>query len=220
MRVTTSETRYELRRLSGTFCFLLLTFVATGVASGQPAGSDETGAHGFFRALSEATSDARTSADEFLENALAADIKQEDTGSQLAAWMAAVKPTTRKSIAIGVLAGSLSLLALFLLRQSPARRRGVLPDDVVSLLGQVPFGPNQKLQLVRLGSKLLLVTTTPAGSHTLGEISDPEEVLQIETLCRSGRYDAIGATLRSRIRSDSREPGQRESSRNRAVFEA
>lgn len=104
-----------------------------------------------------------------------------------------------KKAAPAVLAISLSLLALFLLKKSPAGRRGGLPEDVVSVIGQSPFGANQKLQLIRLGSKLLLVTTTPSGTHTLGEITDPEEVLQIESVCRHGKFDTIGQTLRNRI---------------------
>lgn len=104
-----------------------------------------------------------------------------------------------KKAAPAVLAISLSLLALFLLKKSPSGRRGGLPEDVVSVIGQSPFGANQKLQLIRLGSKLLLVTTTPSGTHTLGEITDPEEVLQIESVCRHGKFDTIGQTLRNRI---------------------
>ncbi len=111
------------------------------------------------------------------------------------------KRSTVKTAATAALVLSLSLLALFLLRMKHGgRRRGGLPDDVVAVLGQTAFGPNQKLQLVRLGSKLLLVTTTPAGSHTLGEITDAEEVLQIESICLEGRFDAIGQGLRNRAR--------------------
>lgn len=110
---------------------------------------------------------------------------------------------SRKTIATVVLAASISLLALFLLRMKPGQRRGGLPDDVVSMLGQIPFGPNQRLQLVRLGSKLLLITTSQNGSHTLGEITDPEEVLQIESICRNGKFDTIGQTLRNRVQAAS-----------------
>lgn len=109
----------------------------------------------------------------------------------------------KKTAASIVLAISISLLALYVLRMKPGQRRGGLPDDVVSMLGQVPFGPNQRLQLVRLGSKLLLITTSQNGSHTLGEITDPEEVLQIEAICRNGKFDTIGQTLRNRAQAAS-----------------
>lgn len=223
MRVHSLDFNRQIKGMYWPACMVLLTMLVVGVAEARQThqtDSQESEALRFIKDVQTATNDARTSADQFLENALSAEAPQQTTGNRFSAWMASVNPSTRRSIAVGVLAGSLSLLALFLLRQSPSRRRGVLPEDVVSLLGQIPFGPGQKLQLVRLGSKLLLVTTTPAGSHTLGEISDPEEVMQIETLCRSGRYDAIGATLRNRIRNDSRDSLHREPARNRAVFEA
>ena len=107
----------------------------------------------------------------------------------------------KKMAATIVLAISISLLAICLLRMKPGQRRGGLPDDVVSMLGQIPFGPNQRLQLVRLGSKLLLITSSQNGSHTLGEITDPEEVLQIESICRNGKFDTIGQTLRNRAQA-------------------
>ncbi len=113
----------------------------------------------------------------------------------------AKKRLTIKTAATATLVLSVSLLALFLLRMKPRRRRGGLPEDVVVVLGQIPFGPNQSLRLVRLASKLLLITSSPAGSHTLGEITDPEEVLQIESLCRDGKFDTIGHTLRQRARA-------------------
>ena len=73
-----------------------------------------------------------------------------------------------------------------------------MPNEVVAVLGQTKFGQSQQLQLIRLGSKLLLVTTSQAGSHTLGEITDPEEVFQIETLCREGKFNSLSETLRQR----------------------
>jgi flagellar biogenesis protein FliO len=220
MRIHSPDFNRQIKGMFWPAGLVLLTMLVAGTARAQQTESPEPAVYGLIKELTSPNNDARTSADQLIENALSAETTQQTTGNRITAWMASVNPSTRRSIAIGVLAGSLSLLALFLLRQSPSRRRGVLPEDVVSLLGQIPFGPGQKLQLVRLGSKLLLVTTTPAGSHTLGEISDPEEVMQIETLCRSGRYDAIGATLRNRIRTDSRDSLNRDSARNRAVFEA
>lgn len=110
--------------------------------------------------------------------------------------------TVTRTAATAVLIVSVSGLFLFLMRMNrKVRRRTGLPDNVVAVLGQTPFGPNQKLQLVRLGSKILLVTTSSAGTHTLGEITDPEEVLEIEALCCDGRIDSIGQRLRSRARA-------------------
>ena len=143
------------------------------------------------------------STDDFLSRKIA----PKKTETQSARWslfgQAIGGYPAKKTAATVVLALSISLLALYVLRMKPGQRRGGLPDDVVSMLGQIPFGPNQRLQLVRLGSKLLLITTSQNGSHTLGEITDPEEVLQIESICRNGKFDTIGQTLRNRAQAAS-----------------
>lgn len=62
-----------------------------------------------------------------------------------------------------------------------------LPSDVVEVLGQVPFGARRSLQLVRLGSKVLLLLNCPDGTKPLGEISDPNEVEHLVALCQGKR---------------------------------
>ena len=62
-----------------------------------------------------------------------------------------------------------------------------LPSDVVEVLGQVPFGARRSLQLVRLGTKVLLLLNSPEGTQPLGEISNPDEVEHLVSLCRGKR---------------------------------
>ena len=62
-----------------------------------------------------------------------------------------------------------------------------LPSDVVEVLGQVPFGARRSLQLIRLGSKVLLLLNSPDGTQPLGEISDPDEVEHLVSLCQGKR---------------------------------
>ena len=62
-----------------------------------------------------------------------------------------------------------------------------LPSDVVEVLGQVPFGARRSLQLVRLGSKVLLLLNSPEGTQPLGEISDPTEVAHLVSLVQGKR---------------------------------
>ena len=61
-------------------------------------------------------------------------------------------------------------------------RRGI-PREVIDVVGSTPFGPQKSLQLVRLGSKLLLLLTTPEGTQSVGEVSDPAEVAHLIALC-------------------------------------
>ena len=71
---------------------------------------------------------------------------------------------------------------------------GKVPKEVLEVLGQTPFGPKKHLQIVRLGSKLLLLINGPEGIHPIGEITDPEEVAHLASLCQ-GRKPANDANI-------------------------
>ncbi len=67
-----------------------------------------------------------------------------------------------------------------------------LPKEVIEVLGETPFGPRKSLQLVRLGSKLLLLMHSPDGTSPVGEITDPHEVEYLTSLC-GGRKNSRSA---------------------------
>lgn len=67
---------------------------------------------------------------------------------------------------------------------------GKVPSEVLEVLGQTPFGPKKQLQIVRLGSKLLLLINSPEGTHPIGEITDPEEVEYLASLCQGRKTNA------------------------------
>ncbi len=69
---------------------------------------------------------------------------------------------------------------------NPSASKG-LPLEVVEVMGATPFGPKKHLQVVRLGSKLLLLINSPEGSQLIGEVSDPEEVDYLASLCGGKR---------------------------------
>ena len=106
------------------------------------------------------------------------------------------------------------LAFVFLMRKfNPAANRGI-PSEVIEVVGNAPFGPGKNLQLVRLGSKLLLLMSGPEGTHPVGEITDPEEVNYLIALCngRSGKatssvMSAIGQMNR-RTSTQPRVPGR------------
>ena len=75
---------------------------------------------------------------------------------------------------------------------NPGGNRG-LPSEVIEVLGQLPFGPRRDLQLVRLGSKLLLLMNSPEGTQPIGEITDPEEVEYLASLCPGKKKTNITA---------------------------
>ena len=73
---------------------------------------------------------------------------------------------------------------------------GKVPSEVLEVLGQVPFGPKKQLQIVRLGSKLLLLINSPEGTHPIGEITDPEEVEYLASLCQGRKTTNAASVLR------------------------
>lgn len=103
-----------------------------------------------------------------------------------------------------VIGGYLSLM--FLLRMWNPQAAGALPREVVEVLGTSPLNSKQSLQLVRLGSKLLLLIHGPEGTQSIGEISNPNEVEYLAQICsqRRGRKGPTG--FRKFSEGSSREP--------------
>ena len=125
------------------------------------------------------------------------------------------------TIAASVSLGSVFLVYLLLqalVRRGGRRRAGVLPSEIVEWIGYLPTGPRQQLQLLRLGSKLVLVAVSPAGWEALSEVTDPVEVEEILAACRGDRRaEAARAVQRVAARAP-RATGRRRGAR--AVFEA
>ena len=94
---------------------------------------------------------------------------------------------------IGKMLGSLALVLgiyfafVWAMRKlNPNGNKG-LPPGVIEVMGQVPFGTRRNLQLVRLGSKLLLLMNSPEGTQPIGEITNPTEVEYLASLCPGNR---------------------------------
>ena len=89
------------------------------------------------------------------------------------------------AIVIGGYLGFVWLMRKFNISTS----RGI-PSEVIEVIGNAPFGPRKNLQLVRLGSKLLLLMNGPEGTHPVGEITDTDEVDYLISLCKGKRFQA------------------------------
>ena len=90
-------------------------------------------------------------------------------------------PKVFGSLAI-VIGGYLGFV--WLTRRIGGNSNAGLPTEVVEVLGQTPFGQRKNLQLVRLGSKLLLLINNHDGTtQTIGEITDPHEVDYLASIC-------------------------------------
>jgi flagellar biogenesis protein FliO len=94
---------------------------------------------------------------------------------------------------LGVVLG-LFMLVAWLMRRSAPQAQARLPNEAFEVLGRAPLLGRQNVHLLRCGNKLLLVSITPAGTETLTEIIDPQEVDRLAGLCRqSGPQSSTAA---------------------------
>jgi len=104
-----------------------------------------------------------------------------------------------------VLGGYLGLV--WLLRKiNPAGNQGI-PKEVLEVVGNAPLDNRQNLQLVRLGSKLLLMIHGPDGTQPIGEVTDPAEVDHLVALCNGRTRTANSAVSRAVDRHQSNQSG-------------
>ena len=70
----------------------------------------------------------------------------------------------------------------------PAAVRG-LPSSAIEVLGRRPLEPRVSLQIVRCGTRVLILGLGPDGARTLSEITDPVEVDLIVGACRTANTE-------------------------------
>jgi flagellar biogenesis protein FliO len=116
--------------------------------------------------------------------------------------------------AVGTVVASLAIvIGLFLVLAWCSRRfapagAAQLPSEVLELLGRSSLNPKQQVQLVRIGAKLLLIAHTAAGVDTLTEITDPEEVERLASLCRRGKPASATNSFTQVLGQIAREPAE------------
>ena len=111
-----------------------------------------------------------------------------------------VPPSPLRSL-VTVISSLAVVLGLFLLlvwisRRGMSRGMAVLSREVVEVLGRAPLAGRQQMHLIRVGSKLLLVSVTPSGAETLTEIIDPEEVQRLAGICQQNGPGSATTTFR------------------------
>lgn len=100
--------------------------------------------------------------------------------------------------------GSLAVIVLVILaaarvwkKHGPALRIG-LPSEALEVLGTRRLDRRHAVQLVRCGSRILVLGLSDEGLRTLAEITDPVEVDYLAGLCRRGEGDQYaGPTFHS-----------------------
>ncbi len=91
----------------------------------------------------------------------------------------------------------LILAAAWCYRKAAPTISGALPKQVVQVLGRTPLAPRQQLVLLRLGSKLVLVSNLHGEVRTISEITDPLEVDRLSGLCEAAQPGSISESFRS-----------------------
>ena len=91
------------------------------------------------------------------------------------------------------------------------------PIEAIELLGKRYVDPRQTIHLVRLGTRILVIGSTPGGLQPLAEVTDPVEVDYLAGLCRANHADGtVSRTFRSLLAGRSQQqqsaptPGARE----------
>lgn len=77
-------------------------------------------------------------------------------------------------------------------RNGKARDHNLLPEGVIVPLGRRSIGGGHVVQLIRIGSRILVVTPTAEGLKSLTEIDDPQEVERLVSLCLQPRQGSPG----------------------------
>jgi flagellar biogenesis protein FliO len=81
----------------------------------------------------------------------------------------------------------LFFLVAWLMRKTMPRASATLPAEVAEPLGRIMLAPRHHAHLIRIGSKLILVSISQAGAETLTEITDPLEVDRLAGICQQTR---------------------------------
>jgi flagellar biogenesis protein FliO len=112
-------------------------------------------------------------------------------------------PTASIPTVIGSLAAvvGLFLIVAWVMRRSAAPGSGLLPREVVEVLGRTALAGKQQLQLLRLGNKLILVSISPTGIESLTEVTDPSEVDRLTGLCYQAHPNSATTSFRQVFRS-------------------
>jgi hypothetical protein len=69
------------------------------------------------------------------------------------------------------------------LRRGKPRDNQLLPEGVIVSLGRRSIGGGHVVQLIRIGSRILVVTPTTEGLRTLTDITNSEEVERLISMC-------------------------------------
>ncbi len=92
--------------------------------------------------------------------------------------------------ALGIVLGLVLLLRWLFVRYFGGRL-AVRSTPVVEVLSRSSIAPRQHVLLLRVGSRILVVSESPGGMRTLADVDDPEEVASLIGAVSSSRDNSI-----------------------------
>ena len=90
----------------------------------------------------------------------------------------------------------LFFVVTWVMRRTAPGTPGLLPSEVVEVLGRAALAGRQQVHLIRLGGKLVLVSVSPTGIETLSEVTEADEVQRLVGLCRHNHPSSATAVFR------------------------
>jgi flagellar biogenesis protein FliO len=114
---------------------------------------------------------------------------------------------TSTATALGIVVGLL-LATSWLLKRGQPRAPGQLPPEAFCVLGRAMLPDRTPVQLLRLGSKLVLVANHQDQVRPLAEITDPLEVERLAGICQQSRQVGPAAEFQQVLQQLSREPAR------------
>ena len=102
----------------------------------------------------------------------------------------------------------LFLVCAWLMRRSGPKPSSPLPKEAVAVLGRVPLAASHFAHLVQLGSKLVLVSVGPDRVTPLAEVSDPNEVHRLLSLCTRNHKHSTTAEFHQVLEELANEPAR------------
>jgi flagellar biogenesis protein FliO len=131
-----------------------------------------------------------------------------------AAPKSSVQGIMRTGGALAVVLGLILILRFIIVKFSGATgglraqlgAAGKAPSGVLFVLGRYPVSRGMSLVLLQLDQRVLLLSQTSAGFHTLAELSDPEEVTSIIRKAKDENGESLGAKFGSMLKQFERDP--------------
>ena len=105
-------------------------------------------------------------------------------------------------VMLGIIATAVGLS--FWARSSGRTNHWKLPASVFQVLGKASISGNQSVTLLRLGERVLLVSSSGATMQTLAVVTDPAEVAAMTSECLSRRKSQIAEPVESPRRRERR----------------